>query len=174
MFGFAGFMGNNDVGTKGALDIPFGTRDTKGQPPITVTGVAPWAMKQSSQDKTNPPVTITGVAPWAQVQAQPKPSSVSSTFSIKESSETLLSDESDPKSAIEKVEEYMKRCYEFIFESGIGGSSVAVYLSNTVLEKPILLPNLKFHDLVFGNDLGEGAFSVVRYCRQITKVSKET
>ncbi len=172
MFGFAGFMGNNDVGSKGGFDIHFSTRDTKGQPPATVTGVAPWAMMQSSQDKTNPPVTITGIAPWAQIHAQPKDIAVSSALSIKESSET--SDESDPKSAIEKVEEYMKRCYEFIFESGIGGSSVADYLSNTVLEKPILLPNLKFHDLVFGNDLGEGAFSVVRYCRQITKVSKET
>jgi len=33
-----------------------------------------------------------------------------------------------------------------------------------------LLPTLKFHDLVFGQILGEGAFSVVKYARLITKV----
>lgn len=34
-----------------------------------------------------------------------------------------------------------------------------------------LLPTLKFHDLVFGHVLGEGAFSVVKYARLITKVN---
>ena len=36
---------------------------------------------------------------------------------------------------------------------------------------PTLLPNLKFHDLVFGVVLGEGAFSTVKYARRITRVS---
>lgn len=35
---------------------------------------------------------------------------------------------------------------------------------------PSLLPDLKFHDLVFGAVLGEGAFSVVKYARHIVKV----
>ena len=35
-----------------------------------------------------------------------------------------------------------------------------------------LLPTLKFHDLVFGHVLGEGAFSVVKYARLITKVNE--
>jgi hypothetical protein len=35
---------------------------------------------------------------------------------------------------------------------------------------PTLLPNLKFHDLVFGAVLGEGAFSTVKYARRITRV----
>ena len=34
---------------------------------------------------------------------------------------------------------------------------------------PTLLPNLKFHDLVFGQVLGSGAFSVVKYARRIVK-----
>ena len=34
---------------------------------------------------------------------------------------------------------------------------------------PTLLPDLKFHDLVFGHDLGSGSFSTVRYARQILK-----
>jgi serine/threonine protein kinase len=36
-------------------------------------------------------------------------------------------------------------------------------------ETPTLLPNLKFHDLVFGHDLGEGAFGTVRYARLIDR-----
>jgi hypothetical protein len=34
---------------------------------------------------------------------------------------------------------------------------------------PTLLPHLKFHDLVFGHELGRGSFSVVKYARQILK-----
>ena len=34
---------------------------------------------------------------------------------------------------------------------------------------PTLLPDLKFHDLVFGHDLGSGSFSTVKYARQILK-----
>ncbi|CAM9870614.1 unnamed protein product, partial [Phaeothamnion confervicola] len=32
---------------------------------------------------------------------------------------------------------------------------------------PTLLPSLRFHDLVFGHELGRGTFSVVRYARRI-------
>jgi hypothetical protein len=34
---------------------------------------------------------------------------------------------------------------------------------------PTLLNTLRFHDLVFGRDLGSGAFSVVRYARHIVR-----
>ena len=34
---------------------------------------------------------------------------------------------------------------------------------------PTLLPDLKFHDLVFGQELGSGSFSTVKYARQILK-----
>jgi hypothetical protein len=33
-----------------------------------------------------------------------------------------------------------------------------------------LLPQLKFHDLVFGHNIGQGTFSTVKYCRHITHV----
>eukprot|EP01083_Nonionella_stella_P058339 152825_1 len=36
-------------------------------------------------------------------------------------------------------------------------------------ESPLLLPSLKFHDLVFGQVLGTGSFSTVKYARQIIK-----
>ena len=32
---------------------------------------------------------------------------------------------------------------------------------------PTLLPSLRFHDLVFGRELGRGAFSVVKYARHV-------
>ena len=34
---------------------------------------------------------------------------------------------------------------------------------------PTLLPDMRFHDLVFGHELGSGAFSTVRYARHIAK-----
>jgi hypothetical protein len=64
----------------------------------------------------------------------------------------------------------MKNCFEYIFEVGIGENSVADYVRNTNSETLSVLPDLKFHDLVFGNELGHGAFSVVKYARRITKV----
>lgn len=39
---------------------------------------------------------------------------------------------------------------------------------------PALLPELKFHELVFGQVLGEGSFSTVKYARHITQVSRTT
>ncbi len=51
-------------------------------------------------------------------------------------------------------------------ESEDGVSSWAKAQSS---ESPCLLPNLKFHDLVVGHELGQGAFSTVRYARLITK-----
>lgn len=48
---------------------------SRGQPPVTITGVAPWAAgagagaaassSSSSGSRAQPPVTVTGVAPWA-------------------------------------------------------------------------------------------------------------
>lgn len=36
-------------------------------------------------------------------------------------------------------------------------------------ESPVLLPSLKFHDLVFGRTLGTGAFGTVKYARRIVR-----
>jgi len=40
-------------------------------------------------------------------------------------------------------------------------------------ETPSRLPELKFHDLVFGHDLGRGAFGVVRYAKRIVRVTTD-
>ena len=40
-------------------------------------------------------------------------------------------------------------------------------LASTLGAEPLLLPQLNFHDLVFGRELGSGAFAVVRFARVI-------
>jgi hypothetical protein len=68
----------------------------------------------------------------------------------------------------------MRRCYEEVFEAGSGDGRDASESKDWNLAQlevaPKLLPTLKFHDLVFGHQLGEGAFSSVKYARHITKV----
>ncbi|CAM9294617.1 unnamed protein product, partial [Sphacelaria rigidula] len=65
----------------------------------------------------------------------------------------------------------LRRVREFIQElkpkhvEGQAGSWREQQLEPT----PTLLPDLRFHDLVFGHELGQGSFSSVKYARQITK-----
>eukprot|EP01040_Poterioochromonas_malhamensis_P004095 gene4095-4382_t len=66
----------------------------------------------------------------------------------------------------------MRQCYEEVFsDSGGGDSKLSSGEWNRIqlANKPQLLPTLKFHDLVFGQVLGDGAFSTVKYARHITK-----
>jgi serine/threonine protein kinase len=162
------------------------------QPPLTITGVAPWAMSgPTASSKSNPPVTITGVAPWALPQAPSrkggrsqqanamlppmsrKPKLESNT--IEEEGEVEVHIDGNPHSGeTEKVAgkglgytlvlEYMKR-----IEPPKEDMGISTWATAQMSETPTLLPNLKFHDLVFGHDLGEGAFGVVRYARLIDK-----
>ena len=37
-------------------------------------------------------------------------------------------------------------------------SGISFWSKDQMAESPTLLPSLKFHDLVFGHDLGEGSF----------------
>jgi hypothetical protein len=58
-------------------------------------------------------------------------------------------------------------------EEGACGETESSHLSSWAVaqlsESPMLLPDLKFHDLVFGHELGSGAFSTVKYARRIIK-----
>jgi serine/threonine protein kinase len=47
---------------------------------------------------------------------------------------------------------------------------VSTWSKIQMAETPTLLPHLKFHDLVFGHDLGSGAFGTVRYARLIDRL----
>jgi Protein kinase domain/Protein phosphatase 2A regulatory B subunit (B56 family) len=150
-------------------------------------GTAPWASDGSQSSsvakssrlptamvgKSNmpPPSTITGVAPWA---IQPKASTLpmrtdtspnTKPDMIDKSCNTELQEPSDsPMSGYEYVLANLDRIKPPLEEEGVSSWSQA-----QMAEVPTLLPNLKFHDLVFGHDLGSGAFGSVRYARLIDK-----
>ena len=54
-------------------------------------------------------------------------------------------------------------------DGGMNGNDQNHWTVDQLAESPLLLPNLKFHDLVFGQTLGKGAFSTVQYARHIVK-----
>ncbi|CAM9591525.1 unnamed protein product [Scytosiphon promiscuus] len=64
-----------------------------------------------------------------------------------------------------KVREFIRRIKPNETEETSGPSWQELQLEPT----PTLLPELRFHDLVFGHELGSGSFSVVKYARHIDK-----
>ncbi|CAK8990772.1 unnamed protein product [Durusdinium trenchii] len=129
------------------------------QPPLTATGVAPWAFKGGNG--AQPPVTVTGVAPWAFKKETPAPPKAPESGSLG----SLREEEEAPKSGLERVHMYMKLLVPVKPIEGPNSWETAL-----MEETPTLLPSLKFHNLVFGpEDIGHGAFSVVRYARTIQK-----
>ena len=144
-------------------------------PPLAVTGIAPWAMNRStipsSKSRKNPPLGVTGVAPWA-VQKKPpmnvKRRAVEPLSGVKEgdkSEETSADENSNgQQQQLPRVLAYMAQIKPPEEEGGASSWARA-----QMAKTPTLLPKLKFHDLVFGHDLGEGAFGHVRYARLIDR-----
>lgn len=166
------------TGVRNSAMPPPSSRAPRAAPPLAVTGVAPWSMNhrptpsQRSSAK-NPPLGVTGVAPWA-VQKRPP-------VNVKRRAGEALSGVSEEKDLDEKAAEnsqqsnpsqgfasrvlsYMESIKPAEEEEGVSSWAKA-----QMSETPTLLPNLKFHDLVFGHDLGEGAFGSVRYARLIDR-----
>ncbi|CAD7939703.1 unnamed protein product [Amoebophrya sp. A120] len=164
-------------------------------PPSTITGVAPWARGPAgggTGTSRQPPATITGVAPWAMGGAAGHAGSTSmrggrgpvipggvgsrlgllgpleETSGASAESEQLISQmkpsaDSDQDPALKAMGEYLKKLNP---RSDIVRDWDDQLLSLT----PTWLPSLKFHDVVYGNqDLGRGAFSVVKYGRTVLK-----
>lgn len=138
-------------------------------PPLTVTGVAPWAMKNNKA--APPPLTVTGVAPWAMQSndsAGNQTKQVVPSAVVEEEEEQLdepmvgesLVETENP--ALARVLKYMEELKPPEEEEGVSHWS-----KTQMQESPTLLPSLKFHDLVFGHELGTGAFGSVKYARQI-------
>lgn len=134
------------------------------QPPLTATGVAPWAFKGGNG--AQPPVTVTGVAPWAFKKEPSAPSAPRAPRAPETGTlGSLREEEETPKSGLDRVHAYMKLCVPVKRIEGPNSWETAL-----MEETPTLLPSLKFHNLVFGHeDIGRGAFSVVRYARTIQK-----
>lgn len=172
---------------------------SSGAPPLTATGVAPWAMGGGgggggrvgggSAGGKQPPVTATGVAPWAfKAGGPPRPGPLSnmqgggaplpagapvprkppgpasgSLGALREDTQEVPAQEA---SGLDRVHEYMKILCPVEAPTG----EEQHWESALTAETPTLLPSLKFHQLVFGaDDIASGAFSVVRYARNIVK-----
>ena len=133
-------------------------------------GVAPW----SAASGTNPPLTITGVAPWA-MQQQQQPLTTQLNKRRLGQHQNPLGDfsEKDKKAADEEAITGFDRVLAYMDKlkpaDDHGGDGIPSWSKQQLAETPTLLPDLKFHDLVFGHDLGEGAFGSVRYARLIDR-----
>jgi serine/threonine protein kinase len=156
--------------------IPSNSRRSR-EPPMGVTGVAPWSMNNQNRYPStteNPPLGVTGVPPWS---IQPKNPPIARMNNHKRRAREILPElvegESKPDEANRalpppnnksRVLAYMESIKPPEEEDGVSS-----WAKDQMAETPTLLPNLKFHDLVFGHDLGEGAFGSVRYARLIDR-----
>mmetsp|Transcript_22445 Transcript_22445/g.48666 ORF Transcript_22445/g.48666 Transcript_22445/m.48666 type:complete len:1063 (-) Transcript_22445:116-3304(-) len=151
------------------------------QPPLTVTGVAPWAVKKQSHCV---PLSLT-TRKTSTSNAIPRPSKKHVSGSLGRclpptpdaSVEVCIADADDKiinvnilsrRAALDEVWSYMEKLKpKGDVEKCTDG--ISSWAKAQMEESPVLLPNLKFHDLVFGQDLGTGAFSTVKYARRIVK-----
>jgi hypothetical protein len=152
----------------------------KVQPPLTVTGVAPWAIDKSSSLKSNAQQSnIQGNEVGTETNPErsdvnvftvPKHQELVSLKRKDHSSKTDIDDKfmstSTESDSNARLQDYMDRLKspssttEPESDDGFSGWAKA-----QMAESPVLLPNLKFHDLVFGDVLGTGAFSTVKVRR---------
>ena len=174
-----------------------GWRPGSGQPPpVTVTGVAPWAHAQA---KSAGPMGGSGGRLDGVHALMPRPllpagfksagreSVVGDAVAVdsKSGMEVVKEDVEDgdddndcktrppPRlSGREVLEEYIKKCLPVDREQANDPSSD--WNQVQAAASPTLLPSLRFHDLVFGQQLGEGAFSTVRYARRIRRESSQS
>jgi hypothetical protein len=160
----------------------------RGQPPTTITGVAPWAMGGRGQPPTTitgvapwgrgqPPVTVTGVAPWAMAgrggmgrggridirrSREEDKIGEEKDMDIEDEKEISIEDEKDTPSEEDMSNSSNPGYLRLLnFMETVKPPKTAKYTPwamTQLMETPTLLPNLKFHDLVFGQVLGEGAF----------------
>lgn len=140
---------------------------TSAAPPSTVTGVAPCSVKGTTLPRhsgKNPPLAVTGVAPWAVQQKGPTNAKRRAGEALSEVTEDIQPDEKTKPVQKNRVVAYMEQIKPPEEKAG-----ASVWAREQMAETPTLLPNLKFHDLVFGHDLGEGAFGSVRYARLIDR-----
>lgn len=146
-------------------------------PTTSMPGSATWrppAVSRSdlhSSDGRNPPVTITGVAPWAFQSKNPTPSpDVSSSSRLPNPSSRpnrLPPSRGDSPGALstspslEPEESPVEIALQYIEQCRINGQGGApdddgngtFWAREQAALKPTLLPELKFHDLVFGQSV---------------------
>jgi Protein phosphatase 2A regulatory B subunit (B56 family). len=156
--------------------MPHSTRN-KVPPPLTVTGVAPWAMNPSSSllpkpQKSNLQRDETTTKTHSEraddnMHSVPKQHELASLKRKDHASNrdmyyqgTSKSIEHDPLACLKEYMDKLKSpssTTDSESDDGFSGWAKA-----QMAESPVLLPDLKFHDLVFGDVLGTGAFSTVK------------
>jgi len=146
-------------------------------PPLTITGVAPWstavqATVSANRGSINPPLTLTGVAPWTSPSSNSLSPSVSHS-TVDHIGATIQGVDdfcgAQENRGLHMVRSYMERLRPPRGHEDENEDECSAWANAQMAESPVLLPDLKFHDLVFGHTLGSGAFSTVKYARQIIK-----
>jgi hypothetical protein len=160
-----------------------------GAPPVTVTGVAPWAM--NTQASNSPPtgmmmpntsatstLGIHSIMPPRahtlnkQATPSPPPTNAPQTVDGDDSDNELPNTSTNTTAGYDKLLAYMQELSpQTDATSAQSSSSSSANTQDWTLVQaastPTLQPTLKFHDCVFGWELGSGAFSVVRYARYV-------
>ena len=154
------------------------------QPPLTVTGVAPWAIKRSDANRSNlpnsrpiQPRSSKFIAPVLErghdkERAVPRPKVLPIVKSerLPVSGNCVELKERSEMNGTTRIRSYMEKLKPATSEDDDeSDDGISSWAKAQTSESPVLLPDLKFHDLVFGDVLGTGAFSTVKYARQITK-----
>lgn len=139
------------------------------QPPLTVTGIAPWAMQAQTQSKI-PLISSRGSSfgiprPAKTKNVSEESLSSSSNRSVdvriveeaEDSGDVEMEDHDSgiASPALRKVRSYMERLKP-ANEGEKPSDGISTWAKAQMYESPVLLPNLKFHDLVFGQELGTG------------------
>ena len=161
---------------------------SRSQPPLGVTGIAPWAVSNNSPiqstmkkhliPKLKPVIPHSSgrkekLALFGQKQTS-KQISNNSSIEIEDTQNQLDVKEKtacskiNDESSFRKVQDYIEKLKPPSTDAGNEGG-ITSWEKAQMSESPVLLPNLKFHDLVFGETLGTGAFSTVKYARRIMK-----
>lgn len=133
----------------------------QGSPPLTITGVAPWSI--SSQSKSNlSSIGLHSIYPTNEMKR------LKEEEILKEKEE--IQKEHKNSNGVDIIMDYIDRCLP---KSNDGDSnedsSIKEWNKLQSAPTPTLIPSMKFHDLVFGRQLGSGSFSTVRYARQIIR-----
>ena len=167
---------------------------------MTVTGIAPWATQFQSQSQSLASSSTATPPSALALHMGTRPSLLLANNNKIESKQlieakyndvdedvdvdigitrrrTAASDESN--SGITKLKLFMSQCMPDSASSSsqeandqiLGGQYGNAWTRAQAAATPTLRPSLKLHDLVFGQDLGSGAFSVVRYAREIDRNS---
>ena len=164
------------------------SKGSQQQPPVTITGVAPWAManeksngnsvlrqKRSSSaigSKASKAPLVMGIAEDDEEEngngdketvEEDEATKADEMNSVDLGSEASTNIQSS-SSGFDRLLAYMEKIKPLEEEGGISSWSI-----RQMKETPTLLPSLKFHDLVFGHDLGSGSFGSVRYARHIDR-----